>query len=158
MDSAAYLPAAANLSAQTIETQRVEYSPHLSKSRGRVAVGSEIIPLTPCQLMQANLAKVFCEKDDGARTAAFTVLWHDDPVIYDRETAAAGQRAVLGAADRFARRLGSRYCSPTGSVVGHNGLYMMRWVLMEGLALVGTGCHVALIRKSRIDTLYVVDD
>ncbi|TCP36080.1 hypothetical protein [Sphingomonas sp. BK235] len=161
MDSAAYgladLPAA-DVSARTTETQRERFSPALTMSFPQVAIGAEAVPLTPGQLMQANLASVFCEEDEAARSAAFGLLWHDDPVIYDRETAAAGRPAVLGAAGRFAKRLGSGSCTPTGSVVGHNGLYMMRWALMDGLALVGTGCHVAQIRKSRIDTLYVVED
>lgn len=116
------------------------------------------LPLSPADLLKANLSHLFCEADPLLRAAAFEIMWDCNPIIYDRKRAGAGPDAVLEAATRFCERMRGLACVPMWPVSGNDDLYMLRWIAGAGGGPVMSGCHVAFVRDGRIDTLYLLDD
>lgn len=111
--------------------------------------------ISPEQMLHANLLSVFWLGDPAGILGA---IWHEMPVIYEEHGASAGQDAVSRAAERFRRAVGSATCQPIGPVIGHSGLYMLRWQARHDDAYVASGCHLANLRKGRIESLYSVID
>lgn len=130
-----------------------------STTEGNVAhapgVSAQPWTASPDQVLHANLLSIFCLGDP---TGMLEAIWHRMPVIYEEHGASAGWDAVLKAAERFRMAIGTAPCRPVGPVIGHSGLYMLRWQAYHPGTYVASGCHLANLRDGRIDSLYSVID
>ena len=52
-------------------------------------------------LMQANIVRVFNERNSDRRRAALGELYAEDATLYDPETVATGREAISGAVDNL---------------------------------------------------------
>lgn len=111
-------------------------------------------------LMQANIVRVFNERDPDRRRVALGELYAEDATLYDPETVATGREAISGAVDTLLRSLPPDFVfTATGHAVGHNGAARLFWRAgpPDGPVAV-TGTDVAHIEDGRIKLLYVFVD
>jgi hypothetical protein len=111
-------------------------------------------------LMQANIARVFNERNPSLRLAALDELYAEDATLYDPETVATGRQAISKAVDSLHRMLPTDFVfTATGHAVGHNGAVRLFWRAgpPDGPVAV-TGTDVAHIENGRIKLLYVFVD
>jgi SnoaL-like domain len=111
-------------------------------------------------LMQANIARVFNERNPSLRLAALDELYAEDATLYDPETVATGRQAISKAVDSLHRMLPTDFVfTATGHAVGHNGAARLFWRAgpPDGPVAV-TGTDVAHIENGRIKLLYVFVD
>ena len=112
------------------------------------------------RLMQANIVRVFNERNSDRRRAALDELYTEDATLYDPETVATGREAISGAVDNLLLSLPPDFVfTATGHAVGHNGAARLFWRAgpPHGPAAV-TGTDVAHIEDGRIKLLYVFVD
>ena len=111
-------------------------------------------------LMQANLARVFGEREAGRRMQAIRELYAEDAVLHEPQTSARGHAAICEAVSALLARLPPNFVfRATGPAVGHNGLGRLNWRSgpPEGPAAV-TGTDVARVEDGRIRSLHVFLD
>ena len=111
-------------------------------------------------LMQANIVRVFNERNPDRRRAALRELYTENATLCDPETAANGRRAISEAIDSLHRMLPPAFTfTPAGHAVGHNGAARLFWRVgpPDGPVAV-TGIDVAFIENGRIKLLYVFVD
>ena len=112
-------------------------------------------------LMQANLARVFGERDASRRMQAIAELYAADAILYEPPDAAAkGHAAINQAVQALLSSLPPNFVfTAIGPAVGHHGLGRLRWQSgpPDGPAAV-TGMDVARIEGGRIQTLHVFLD
>jgi SnoaL-like domain len=112
-------------------------------------------------LMQANLARVFGERDASRRMKAIAELYADDATLYEPPDASAtGHAAISQAVEALLANLPPNFVfTAIGPAVGHHGMGRLRWQsgLPNGPAAV-TGTDVAQIERGRIQTLHVFLD
>ena len=111
-------------------------------------------------LMQANVVRVFNERNSSLRLAALRELYAEDATLFDPETVATGREAISKAVDDLLRSLPPDFVfSPMGHAVGHNGVGRLFWRAgpPDGPVAV-TGIDVAHIENGRIKLLYVFVD
>ena len=112
-------------------------------------------------LMQANLARVFGERDAPRRMQAIAELYADDAILYEPPDASAkGHAAINQAVQALLTSLPPNFVfTAIGPAVGHHGLGRLRWQSgpPDGPAAV-TGMDVARIEGGRIQTLHVFLD
>lgn len=111
-------------------------------------------------ILQANLERVFGERDAGLRLAAIRDLYSPDAVLYEPGSIATGHEAIAQAVEELLASLPPAFAfSPIGSAVGHHGLARLRWRAgpPEGPVAV-TGTDVARIEGGRIASLHVFID
>lgn len=111
-------------------------------------------------ILQANLKRVFSERDASQRIAAIRSLYSPDAVLYEPDSIKAGYDAISQAVDELLASLPRAFVfSPMGPAVGHHGLARLRWRAgpPEGPAAV-TGTDVARIEAGRIASLHVFID
>ena len=111
-------------------------------------------------LMQANLARVFGERDPARRIKAIAELYADDATLYEPEALAKGQTAISHAVEALLSSLPPTFVfTAIGPAVGHHGMGRLRWQSgpPNGPAAV-TGTDVARIEGGRIQTLHVFFD
>ena len=112
-------------------------------------------------LMQANLARVFGERDASRRIKAIAELYADDATLYEPPDASAtGHAAISQAVEALLASLPPNFVfTAIGPAVGHHGLGRLRWQSgpPDGPAAV-TGIDVARIEGGRIQTLHVFLD
>jgi len=111
-------------------------------------------------LMQANIVRVFNERNSDRRRAALDELYAEDATLYDPEAVATGREAISGAVDNLLHRLPPDFVfTVTGRAVGHNGAARLFWRAgpPDGPVAV-TGTDVAHIENGRIKLLYVFVD
>ena len=112
-------------------------------------------------LMQANLTRVFCERDASRRIKAVAELYADDATLYEPPDAAAtGHEAINQAVEALLANLPPNFAfTAIGPAVGHHGMGRLRWQSgpPDGPAAV-TGTDVAQIEGGRIQTLHVFLD
>jgi hypothetical protein len=112
-------------------------------------------------LMQANLTRVFCERDASRRIKAVAELYADDATLYEPPDAAAtGHAAISQAVEALLANLPPNFVfTAIGPAVGHHGMGRLRWRSgpLDGPAAV-TGTDVARIEGGRIQTLHVFLD
>jgi SnoaL-like domain len=112
-------------------------------------------------LMQANLRRVFGERDASHRAKAIAELYADDATLYEPPDASAtGHAAISQAVEALLSSLPPSFVfTAIGSAVGHHGLGRLRWQSgpPDGPAAV-TGMDVARIEGGRIQTLHVFLD
>ena len=111
-------------------------------------------------LMQANIVRVFNERNASLRLAALDELYAEDATLYDPETVATGRLAISKAVDDLLLSLPPDFVlSATGHAVGHNGVGRLFWRAGPPNGPVAvTGTDVAHIENGRIKLLYVFVD
>jgi hypothetical protein len=111
-------------------------------------------------LMQANIMRVFNERDPDRRRMALSELYSEDAILYDPETVATGWGAISQAVEDLLLRLPPDFVfTAAGHAVGHNGTARLFWRAgpADGPVAV-TGTDVAHIENGRIKLLYVFVD
>jgi hypothetical protein len=111
-------------------------------------------------LMQANLVRVFNEREANRRRAALWEFYAEDATLYDPETVATGWEAISGAIDNLLASLPPDFVfTSAGHAVDHNGVGRLFWRAgpPDGAVAV-TGTDVAHIEGGRIKSLYVFVD
>ena len=111
-------------------------------------------------LMQANIARVFNERNSDRRRAALGELYTENATLCDPETVATGREAISRAVDNLLRILPPDFVfTATGHAVGHNGAARLFWRAgpPDGPVAI-TGTDVAHIEDGRIKLLYVFVD
>ena len=111
-------------------------------------------------LMQANIVRVFNERDSARRRIALSELYAEGAVLYDPETVATGWDAISRAVEELLVRLPPDFVfTAAGHAVGHNGAARLFWRAgpSDGPVAV-TGTDVAHIENGRIKLLYVFVD
>jgi hypothetical protein len=111
-------------------------------------------------VMQANLARVFGERDRLRRTKAIAQLYADDAVLYEPSASATGQAAINQAVETLLSSLPPNFAfTAIGPAVGHHGVGRLRWQSGPPNGPVAvTGTDVARIEGGRIHTLHVFLD
>jgi hypothetical protein len=111
-------------------------------------------------LMQANIRRVFNERNPDRRRVALGELYSDDAILYDPEAVAVGQKAISEVIDSLLVRLPPDFVfSATGHTVGHHGVARLFWRAgPPGGPVAVTGTDVAHIEDGRIKRLYVFVD
>jgi hypothetical protein len=111
-------------------------------------------------LMQANIARVFNERDPDRRRIALSELYCEDAILYDPETVASGWGAISRAVDDLHRMLPPDFVfTAAGHAVGHNGAARLFWRAgPSGGPVAVTGTDVAHIENGRIKLIYVFVD
>jgi hypothetical protein len=112
------------------------------------------------ELMQANIVRVFNERDPDRRRMALSELYSEGAVLYDPETVATGWGAISQAVEELLLRLPPDFVfTAAGHAVGHNGAARLFWRAgpSDGPVAV-TGTDVAHIENGRIKLLYVFVD
>jgi hypothetical protein len=111
-------------------------------------------------LMQANIARVFNERNADRRLAALGELYTDNATLCDPETAATGRKAISDAIDSLHRMLPPTFAfTAVGHAAGHNNAGRLFWRAgpPDGPAAI-TGVDVAHIEDGQIKLLYVFVD
>jgi hypothetical protein len=112
-------------------------------------------------LMQANITRVFGERDATRRLKAIVELYADDAVLYEPpDAAASGHAAINQAVQALMASLPPNFSfAAIGPAVGHHGLGRLRWQSGPPNGPVAmTGIDVARIEGGRIQTLHVFLD
>ena len=121
---------------------------------------SSSAPVNYDQLMQANLTRVFGERDAQRRDEAIRELYAEDAVLNEAHARAAGHAEICNAVRQLLKS-----CPPDfvfhaiGPAVGHHGVGRLQWRsgLPNGPAVV-TGTDVAHFENGLIQSLYVFLD
>lgn len=111
-------------------------------------------------LMQANLARVFGERDASRRMNAIAELYADDATLHEPHASATGHAAINQAVEALISSLPPGFVFAAISLaIGHHGLGRLRWQSgpLNGPVAV-TGMDVARIKGGRIQTLHVFLD
>jgi hypothetical protein len=111
-------------------------------------------------LMQANLARVFGERDASRRMKAIAELYAGDATLYEPEALATGHAAISQAVETLLASLPPNFAfAAIGPAVGHHGMGRLRWQSgppNDPAAVTGT--DVVRIEGGRIQTLHVFLD
>ncbi|ANT53150.1 nuclear transport factor 2 family protein [Mesorhizobium amorphae] len=111
-------------------------------------------------LMQANLARVFGERDASRRAKAIAEIYAADAVLYEPHAAATGHAAINQAVDELLSSLPPVFAfTAIGPAVGHHGIGRLRWQSGPPNGPVAvTGTDVAHFHGDLIHSLYVFLD
>jgi len=111
-------------------------------------------------LMQANLSRVFSERDPGKRLLAIQELYADDAVLNDPQASVRGSAAISEAVSTLLSSLPPDFVfTATSPAVGHHGLGRLQWRGgPSGGPAVVTGTDIAQIEAGRIQWLHVFID
>jgi hypothetical protein len=111
-------------------------------------------------LMQANLARVFGERDASRRLSAIAELYADDAILYEPDASAIGHAAINKAVGELLSSLPPGFTfTATGRAVGHHGIGRLRWQSGPANGPVAvTGTDVAHFQGGLIHSLYVFLD
>src|SRR6202162_462267 len=104
------------------------------------------------RLMQANLTRVFNERDAGQRIVAIRDLYAEDAVLHEPDASAKGHAAISEAVTALLASLPPNFVfRAAGPAVGHHGVGRLQWRSgpLNGPAAV-TGMDVAHFEKGRI--------
>lgn len=109
------------------------------------------------RLMQANLSRVFGERDAERWIAAIGELYAEDAVLYEPETSVTGHAAISVAVTALLASLPPDFAfAALGPALGHHGIGRLHWQAgpPNGPAAV-TGMDIAHFQDGRIHSLYV---
>jgi len=111
-------------------------------------------------LMQANLARVFGERDASRRMNAITELYATDATLFEPHASATGHDAIGQAVGTLLASLPPNFVfTAIGTAVGHHGVGRLRWQSGPPNGPVAvTGTDVARFDGGRIQTLHVFLD
>ncbi|HJU38360.1 nuclear transport factor 2 family protein [Tahibacter soli] len=110
--------------------------------------------------MQANLTKVFGERDAARRIAAIRELYAQDAVLHEPHASAVGHAAISAAVTELLASLPPGFVfRAAGPAVGHHGAARLQWRAgpPDGPVAV-TGTDVAQFEGDRIRVLHVFLD
>lgn len=111
-------------------------------------------------LMQANLARVFGERDAGRRLEAIRRLYAEDAVLNEPHAAARGHIAICDAVTALLASLPPHFVfTAIRPAIGHHGIGCLHWRSgpASGPAAV-TGMDIAHFESGRIHSLTVFLD
>ena len=109
------------------------------------------------RLMQANLTRVFNERDAGRRIVAIRELYAEDAVLYEPDAFAKGHSAVSEAVSALLAHMPPDFVfSAAGPAIGHHNVGRLSWRSgpPDGPVAV-SGMDVAHFEKGRIHSIYV---
>jgi len=109
------------------------------------------------RLMQANLTRVFSERDAGRRIVAIRELYAADAVLYEPDASANGHAAISEAVTGLLAQFPPNFVfSAAGPAIGHHNLGRLKWRSgpPDGPVAV-TGMDVAHFEEGRIHSIYV---
>ncbi|MDH7798717.1 MULTISPECIES: nuclear transport factor 2 family protein [unclassified Beijerinckia] len=111
-------------------------------------------------LMQANLVRVFGERDPARRIAAIRELYAEDAVLNEPDHSATGHAAISAAVTALLASLPPDFAfTAIGTAIGHHGLGRLRWQAGPPNGPVAvTGMDIAHFDKGRIHSLFVFLD
>ena len=111
-------------------------------------------------VLQANLTRVFGERDAARRMEALAELYADDATLYEPDRSVTGHAAINQAVEALLSSLPPNFVfTATGPAVGHHGVARLRWQAgPTSGAAAATGTDVARIEGGRIQTLHVFLD
>jgi hypothetical protein len=111
-------------------------------------------------LMQANLMRVFGEREAARRIKAIAELYANDAILYEPDATATGHAAISQAVQTLLSSLPPNFVfTAIGPAVGHHSLGRLRWQSgPPGGPAAVTGTDVARIEAGRIQTLHVFLD
>jgi hypothetical protein len=121
---------------------------------------SSTAPINYDGLMQANLSRVFGERDAERRLAAISELYAKDAVLYEPHASAKGHVAISEAVAALLTSLPPDFAfRSAGPAVGHHGVGRLQWRSgpRDGTVVV-TGTDVAHFEGGLIHSLYVFLD
>src|SRR5258706_15733166 len=79
-------------------------------------------------LMQANLARVFGERDTSRRMKAIAELYADNAILYEPDASATSHAAISQAVEALLSSLPPNFVfTAIGPAVGHHGMGRLRW-------------------------------
>lgn len=112
------------------------------------------------RLMQANLARVFGERDASRRLKAIAELYADHATLHEPDTSARGHAAINKAVGALLASLPPNFAfTALGRAVGHHGVGRLRWQAGPPNGPVAvTGTDVARFEGDQIETLHVFLD
>lgn len=112
------------------------------------------------RLMQANLARVFGERDASRRMKAIAELYAAHATLYEPDASARGHAAINKAVEALQASLPPSFVfTAVGPVVGHHGVGRLRWQAGAPNGPVAvTGTDVAWFEGCHIETLHVFLD
>jgi hypothetical protein len=109
------------------------------------------------RLMQANLTRVFNERDAGRRMVAIRELYAEDAVLYEPDVVAKGHSAISDAVTALLGHMPANFVfTAAGPAIGHHNIGRLRWRSgpADGPVAV-SGMDVAHFEKGRIHSIYV---
>lgn len=109
-------------------------------------------------VMQANLASVFNQRDDGKRIEAVIELYAEDAILYEPpDTAVEGHAAISEAVTRLLSSIPQNFVfTSTGPALGHHDLGRLRWQAGPPESpITVNGMDIARFRDGRIHSLHV---
>jgi ketosteroid isomerase-like protein len=112
------------------------------------------------RLMQANVARVFSERDPARRLAAIRELYAADAVLTEPEEFSIGESAINDAVTDLLSKLPATFAfTPTRPAIGHHGVGRLLWEAgPPGGPTAATGMDIAHFKDGRIQALYVFLD
>jgi hypothetical protein len=116
---------------------------------------SEVIDYN--RLMQANVTRVFNERDAGRRIVAIRELYAEDAVLYEPDVVAKGHSAISDAVTALLGHMPPNFVfKAAGPAIGHHNIGRLRWRSgpPDGPVAV-SGMDVAHFEKGRIHSIYV---
>jgi hypothetical protein len=115
---------------------------------------------TASSLLQANLERVFNERDAGLRGQAIQELYAADAALYEQEGTSSGTEAIARAVTQLLRALPPNlvFSRVAPAMQNHDmGKLLWRGHLPDGTTVV-TGTDVAQVKGGRIRSLHVFVD
>ena len=111
-------------------------------------------------LMQANLRRVFGERDATFRTIAIADLYAADAVLYEPDASVSGHSAINRAVEALMSTLPADFVfAAKAPAIGHHGFARLHWRCgPPGRPAAVTGTDVARIEGGLIHALYVFLD
>jgi hypothetical protein len=111
-------------------------------------------------LMQANLSRVFGERDPSRRLDAIAELYADDAGLYEPDAVATGHAAISQAVEALLSSLPPNFAfTAIGPALGHHGVGRLRWQAGPPNGPVAvTGMDVARFENGLIHSLHVFLD
>lgn len=109
-------------------------------------------------LLQANLARVFNERDGALRAAAIAALYTEAPVMYEPAGPVHGRDEIHRIAGELLQQFGPHFrFIAEGVAVGHHGMATLRWTAGEpGQPPAVKGFDTAEVVDGRIARLWVL--
>jgi hypothetical protein len=111
-------------------------------------------------LMQANLHRVFGERNGGRRIEAIRELYAEDAVLNEPHASFKGHAAINEAVTALLARLPPRFVfRALGPAMGHHGIGRLKWSSgPQGGSVAVTGMDIAHFENGRIHSLFVFLD
>lgn len=143
-----------------VQPKSISFSPDEAAVQAAANGATSEAPINYDGLMQANLARVFGERDAGRRIEAIRELYAEDVVLYEPHASANGYAAISEAVTALLASLPPDFVfRAAGPAVGHHGVGRLQWRSgpPDGPAAI-TGTDVAFFEGDLIRSLYVFLD